>query len=542
MYKGADYLFKNILFPKLISIKQSLFFYPIIFALGSVFLFLITSRIDEMLYREGVFDLSIIDPLIFSGGAEASRSILSAISAGWATILGVAFSVTLITLQLSTSRYTSHIVNKFENDKLNQLMLAWFISVVLYSLLVLKTVRSGEEQPDIFTPIVGVNIAVLLAAIALFIFIAFLHNIASYLRPNALISSIVDQIIQSIKPFETRRKYYDKRYDKSLHIDKKLFQQKIIFELKANKNGICSGIDWENIYHILQEFSKQNKTSLYMQWYKTLGDSIEKDDLIALIYTNERKENLKKETESPNTHINNGNNSNKNKSKSKFDQQFNSNITISKDRSLEDPAYGIELLRSLSVKSIKLLDIDVINSCTTGLFRILRYIFNSSEYLGIMFTFEDEVDDRPSDNTDKPFDNTAAAKPNTTRVIINPKESKLSDSIFFELSFTLESATSDNQITVAKHFVKEYVSLSRFLIESRRINEFERLTGWLIDQISISITSFQKQFQAQLIIDLLYFKEELIINHAELLYIFDNQIQRIITGEIKSYLNTSIGR
>ena len=59
------------------------------------------------------------------------RSILSAISGGWTTILGVTFSVTLVTLQLSSTKYTSHIVNTFEDDKINQLTLGLFIFVVV---------------------------------------------------------------------------------------------------------------------------------------------------------------------------------------------------------------------------------------------------------------------------------------------------------------------------------------------------------------------------------------------------------------------------
>ena len=57
-------------------------------------LFIITSRIDEVFYREGSFGFPYLDPLVFTGDADASRNILSAITTGWATILGVAFSVT----------------------------------------------------------------------------------------------------------------------------------------------------------------------------------------------------------------------------------------------------------------------------------------------------------------------------------------------------------------------------------------------------------------------------------------------------------------
>jgi len=132
-------------------------FYPIIISLGSVVLFLITSRVDEMLDVRQLH-APIISSIIFAGSPDAARSILSTIATGWATILGVAFSVTLIALQLSVTRNTSEIVNEFENDKVNQITLAWFIATVIYSLLVLKTVRTGENGFESFTPIIGVNV------------------------------------------------------------------------------------------------------------------------------------------------------------------------------------------------------------------------------------------------------------------------------------------------------------------------------------------------------------------------------------------------
>jgi uncharacterized membrane protein len=100
---------------------QSILYLPVIFALGAVLLFILTSRLDKLYYQEITLDIPYLTSLIFAGSSDAARSILSTIAAGWATILGVAFSVTLITLQLSTTKYTSHLVSRFEGDKVNQI-------------------------------------------------------------------------------------------------------------------------------------------------------------------------------------------------------------------------------------------------------------------------------------------------------------------------------------------------------------------------------------------------------------------------------------
>ncbi len=155
--------------------SQSILYYPILFLLGSFSLFVITATIDPLIPRD--YEFSIFKPLVFTGSPDAARSILSAIAAGWTTILGVAFSVTLITLQLSSSKYISPLVTEFQNDKINQLTLGWFIFVSSYSLLVLKTVRTGESD-GIYIPILGTNISLAAAIIGLLIFVFYIHNIS----------------------------------------------------------------------------------------------------------------------------------------------------------------------------------------------------------------------------------------------------------------------------------------------------------------------------------------------------------------------------
>jgi uncharacterized membrane protein len=181
---------------KLLVFRQSILFYPLVFTLIALILFIITSYIDGVVFSDSLsIDTPVLDSLIFTGSADAARSILSTIAAGWATILGVAFSITLITLQLSTSKYTSHLIDRFEQDKINQITLGWFIFIVAYSLLVLKTVRTEDLQIDnlvslllnnvstsnmaglanfdpstSFVPVIGVNIAVIIAIVGLFIF------------------------------------------------------------------------------------------------------------------------------------------------------------------------------------------------------------------------------------------------------------------------------------------------------------------------------------------------------------------------------------
>ncbi len=194
---------------------------------------MITSRIDPLIPTD--LNLSIFNRLVFTGSPDAARSILSAIAAGWTTILGVAFSVTLITLQLSSSKYLSRLVTEFQNDKINQFALGWFIFVSSYSLLTLKTVIT-EESNDIFIPILGPNISIGIAIAGLLVFVLYIHNISNYLRPNILISRIVDNIISSFKNYENRK------IDKKLDVDKKALTEEIL-NIRSPDSGIMTSVD-----------------------------------------------------------------------------------------------------------------------------------------------------------------------------------------------------------------------------------------------------------------------------------------------------------
>lgn len=249
---------KNLLKSKSSTFTKSILFYPIVFSLIAFLGFLLTSRIDESFSNEFNIDTPFVSSIIFTGSADSARSILSAIAGGWTTILGVAFSITLVTLQLSTSRYTSHLVNKFEEDRINKLTLGWFISVVLYSLLVLKSVRTEEGSIEIFIPIVGVNVAISIALIGLFIFALYLSNISSYLKPKILVSKLISQIIHSIQSQGKRNfdtELLQEIYEQELPVERR----KKILEIKAKENGILSYIDWNSISCSLQETFKNSR-------------------------------------------------------------------------------------------------------------------------------------------------------------------------------------------------------------------------------------------------------------------------------------------
>jgi uncharacterized membrane protein len=538
---------------KLNLFAKSILFYPVLFAAAALVLFLITSLIDHSFPIGYGFDIGYVDPLIFTGSPEAARAILSAIATGWATILGVAFSVTLITLQLSVSKYISNLVNRFEEDKINQLSLGWFIFTVTYSLLVLKTVRTGESsinlatmmnmssisvignpQPElsVFTPIIGVNLAIIIAIVGLFMLILYLHNISSYLKPNILISKLIDQILHALKPYEKRTSTpssNEKRIDKSK-----------IFEINSPRKGLLVFIDWSKVSTDLMELALRKRKNLWMDYSKSIGDWIEEHDNIAIVY--EFDEFIASEKKTQSQKLVKKQVSIENESPDKVKQKFIRSMEIEDDRDLSrDPLFGIEVLRSVAVKSAELGDTDVIKSCVTGLFRILHYALVHKEIIGIPFTITTEESKRKvneiplhelkNNNSKENVIHTSnrSEETPTLKAIINPKEVLLDNILLIELSTIIDKILTTRNVPLINHIVSEYIAQCKSLIREDKHEEFRILSDWCSSQLSLALKTFPLHLSSSFIEQLLNFKKDLENGQPHFEKLFDIYMKDIVS-------------
>ncbi|HKO65687.1 MAG TPA: DUF2254 family protein [Candidatus Nitrosocosmicus sp.] len=546
---------------------KSILFYPILFAVSALVLFLITSSIDHSFPTGYSIDVGYIDPLVFTGSPDAARAILSAIATGWATILGVAFSVTLITLQLSVSKYISHLVNRFEGDKINQLSLGWFIFTVTYSLLVLKTVRIEESsinlapmmmnmssmsidgnqqlESSIFTPIIGVNLAILISIVGLFMLVLYLHNISSYLKPNILISKLIDQILGALKP-------YEKRISDQSSNDKNTCKIRL-FEIIAPHTGILAYIDWRKVSENLMELALRNQKDLWIEYSKSIGDWIKEQDNIAIVYefdefiASEKKtwsqipiekrislENGERKKDRRNQHSKDG--------ISKTKQKFLRSMEITNDRDLtHDPLFGIEVLRSVAVKSAELGDTDVIKSCITGLFRILHYALIHKDIIGIPFTLTTEDSKRKINKMkfqeiennnikENHIDtNNEPLQTSTLKAIINPKEILLDSVILVELSVIIDKILITRNVPIINHIVSEYIAQCNSLVRQDKHQEFRMLTDWCSGQLSLVSKALPPHLSSSFIEQLLIFKKDLEKGQPQFAKLFDIYMKNIIS-------------
>ena len=135
-------------------------------------------------------------PRLFGAGAEGSRGLLAAIASSMITVAGVTFSITIVALALASSQYTSRILRNFMRDRTNQTVLGVFVGVFAYCLVVLRTIRGGDEGA--FVPALAVLGALLLAFVAIGFLIFFIHHIAASIQATSIIAAVAGETFEAV--------------------------------------------------------------------------------------------------------------------------------------------------------------------------------------------------------------------------------------------------------------------------------------------------------------------------------------------------------
>lgn len=163
-------------------LNSSFWFIPALITLGAVALFFVTQYLDQLTQT----DLTVL-PVVFSGGPTAARAVLAAIAGGIISVTGTIFSLTIVTLQLASSSYTPRVLSNFTADRGAQVVLGTFIATFLYSLLVLRIIRSSEGEGSAFNPVISMTVAVVLAVLCVALLIYFIAHIVNLIQSSTIV-------------------------------------------------------------------------------------------------------------------------------------------------------------------------------------------------------------------------------------------------------------------------------------------------------------------------------------------------------------------
>jgi uncharacterized membrane protein len=175
------------------TLRTSLWFVPAIEVLAAIGLFVATTALDKAAYR-GSF---AVPSWVISGTADTAREILTAIAAAVITVVGVVFSIILVTLTLASTQFGPRMLRNFIRDRGTQLTLGTFVATFVYSVLVLVSVGSGSHGD--FVPHIGVTVTLGLTMADLGVLIYFIHHTAISIQLPQVIASIAADLTEAIK-------------------------------------------------------------------------------------------------------------------------------------------------------------------------------------------------------------------------------------------------------------------------------------------------------------------------------------------------------
>lgn len=259
------------------EIQSSYWFVPGMMVFGAVLLSFGTVALD------GYYEQGMLASLgfLWNGGAESARALLQTIAGSMVTVAGVTFSITMVALSFTSAELGSRLLRNFMSDTGNQLVLGTFISTFMFCLLVLRTVRSGEQE---FVPYLSLTVGLLLALLSLLVLIYFIHHMALNQQSAYVIGGVAADVLDAIErlfPSQTGKKALGER-NKQTEKDLPRDFVKEAAPVRAGTSGYIQAIDQDQLLRLASEHD------LVLQLPHRPGHFLIKGDVLTCVWPTDR--------------------------------------------------------------------------------------------------------------------------------------------------------------------------------------------------------------------------------------------------------------
>ena len=175
------------------ALRTNLWVVPTIEVVVAVALYFATHALDK-----AAFSGSIALPSWTKfGTADAARQILTSLAAAVITVVGIVFSITIVTLTLASTQFGPRMLRNFIRDRGTQFTLGTFVATFVYATLVLISIGPSSPGRD-FVPHLSITVAVGLVTLSMAVLIYFIHHIAVSIQLPQVIASIARDLSRAI--------------------------------------------------------------------------------------------------------------------------------------------------------------------------------------------------------------------------------------------------------------------------------------------------------------------------------------------------------
>lgn len=175
----------------MLRLRENFWLVPTLLSVLAVVCGLTSIAIDRELELKGLGG----ETLGYSGDADSAQALLNTIAGSIITVAGVSFSITIAVLALASAQFGPRLIRNFIRDLGNQVVLGTFVATFLYCLVVLSSIRTGDDS---FVPYLSVAICSLLAFASIGMLIYFVAHVAGTIQVMNVVAQIGDDLHATI--------------------------------------------------------------------------------------------------------------------------------------------------------------------------------------------------------------------------------------------------------------------------------------------------------------------------------------------------------
>jgi uncharacterized membrane protein len=173
------------------ALRTNLWLVPAVEVLAAVGLYFATHAIDVAAFHGHL----TLPSFTRFGTADSSRQILTTLAGAVITVVGVVFSIMIVTLTLASTQFGPRMLRNFIRDRGTQVTLGTFVATFVYATLVLISIGGASGR---FVPHLSITVAVALVAVSMGVLIYFINHIAASIQLPQVIASIAGDLSRAI--------------------------------------------------------------------------------------------------------------------------------------------------------------------------------------------------------------------------------------------------------------------------------------------------------------------------------------------------------
>lgn len=228
------------------ALRASYWFVPTLFAAGALLLSAVMPIVDAAILRSGA---ELPESILTT--TETARATLSAMAGAMVAVTGTVFSITIVTLSMTSQQFGPRLLRQFMYDLPTKLTVGVFLSTGFYCLLLLRVVEHHEDGA--VAPHLSVVTAVLLAVLSMAMLIVFIHHVATLIQAPHVVTGVardLDDAIERLFPERIGQSVSAQRADDAAARDQEARLGDHSIVIRSTREGYVQAIDGDGLLHV----------------------------------------------------------------------------------------------------------------------------------------------------------------------------------------------------------------------------------------------------------------------------------------------------